>query len=274
MRATLPILFLALIIMSGTAGQALSAPTVFDCVIDPSVTVKVGSSTSGLLASVSVKRGERVKKGQVLARLERSVEKATVELNRLRSKGTASIDAQKTRLDILRKQLERSNQLYKRKVVSEERLDDAKAAVAVAEDELEGLKLQHRLAQLELARSEKAFERLTIVSPIDGIVTQRNLSGGEFVHSESHILVLAKLDPLHVETFLPVKFFALINRKMVANVMPEQPFGEKVSAIVEVVDDVFDPSSGTFGVRLQLENPGNKIPAGQRCEVSFNLAGQ
>jgi hypothetical protein len=36
-----------------------------------------------------------------------------------------------------------------------------------------------------------------------------------------------------------------------------------------VVDRVFDASSGTFGVRLELPNPNGAIPAGVRCKVEF-----
>jgi hypothetical protein len=36
-----------------------------------------------------------------------------------------------------------------------------------------------------------------------------------------------------------------------------------------VVDKVIDAASGTLGVRLQMPNPDNKIPAGLKCSVSF-----
>ena len=38
---------------------------------------------------------------------------------------------------------------------------------------------------------------------------------------------------------------------------------------VSVVDRVFDPASGTFGIRVNLPNPDLKIPAGQRCKLTF-----
>jgi multidrug efflux pump subunit AcrA (membrane-fusion protein) len=41
------------------------------------------------------------------------------------------------------------------------------------------------------------------------------------------------------------------------------------SAKVAVVDRVIDAASGTFGVRLRLPNPGNRIPAGIKCSVQF-----
>jgi len=40
-------------------------------------------------------------------------------------------------------------------------------------------------------------------------------------------------------------------------------------ARVVVVDKVIDAASGLFGVRLELPNPGNRVPAGARCAVSF-----
>ncbi len=51
----------------------------------------------------------------------------------------------------------------------------------------------------------------------------------------------------------------------------EQPAGTEREASVVVVDPVFDAASGTFGMRLALDNPAAAIPAGQRCTVSFSL---
>ena len=48
---------------------------------------------------------------------------------------------------------------------------------------------------------------------------------------------------------------------MVAEVTLQEPVGGLYEAKVQVIDAV----SGTFGVRLEISNPGNKIPAGLRC---------
>jgi len=44
-------------------------------------------------------------------------------------------------------------------------------------------------------------------------------------------------------------------------------------AVVTVVDQVFDAASGTIGVRLELANPGYRIPAGLKCQVRFGGIG-
>jgi len=51
--------------------------------------------------------------------------------------------------------------------------------------------------------------------------------------------------------------------------MPEAPVGGDYAAKIEVVDRMLDAASGTFGVRLRLPNPGNRIPAGVKCKVRF-----
>ena len=43
------------------------------------------------------------------------------------------------------------------------------------------------------------------------------------------------------------------------------------TAKVSIVDRVVDASSGTFGVRLELPNPGHRLPGGLKCRVRFNI---
>lgn len=51
---------------------------------------------------------------------------------------------------------------------------------------------------------------------------------------------------------------------------PEAPISGEYQAKVVVVDNVVDAASGTFGVRLKLPNPGNRIPAGFKCRAHLD----
>lgn len=106
-------------------------------------------------------------------------------------------------------------------------------------------------------------------STIDGIVSDKKLSAGEFVNQEGYIVTLARLDPLNVEVYLPVGYFRQVRVGMQVTVSPAPPIASTYAATISVVDRVFDPASGTFGVRLSLPNPDNLLPGGQRCKVSF-----
>ena len=87
--------------------------------------------------------------------------------------------------------------------------------------------------------------------------------------SEKKILKLAQISPLLVELILPVQQFGQIKVGDSATVFPEAPVGGQFNATVTVVDRLVDAASGTFGVRLEVPNPGNRLPAGLKCSVNF-----
>ncbi len=254
---------------------ALNRPAIanveFDCVVQPSRTLAIGSPVTGILSEVIVERGDRVSRGQVLARLEAELETAIVELNTLRAADDTSIKAQRARLRLAQDRMVRSQKLFERGVTAEEAFDQATAELSVSEAELERLSVQQQLAALELQRAKAALVRRTIKSPIDGIVAARRLSPGEFVTQEAWIVQLADLDPLYVEVFLPTSYYDQLAVGQLAEVALRQPANTRLEAEVIVVDSVFDATSSTFGVRLALPNPEAVLPAGQRCKVSMEI---
>jgi len=274
-RSRFRVAFLAVLAVwaSAPAFAAETAPAGalrFDCVIDPSKTVALGSSVTGLLEEVTVARGDFVAKGQVVARLQGRVEAASVELLRARAESMAEIEGQRARARLARQKYERTRALVEKRVVAQQLLDEHAAELEVAERALGVATLSKRLAELELARAIEVEKQRTIFSPIDGWVAARLLSAGEFVHQEAQILSLAQLDPLYVEAFVPVRWRSAFEVGMIGHVLPDEPIGGRREARVIVVDRVFDASSGTFGVRLELPNPGGRLPAGQRCQVEFD----
>lgn len=256
---------------TGVAGATPAlAEQSFDCVIDPAETVKLGSPLTGVLAEVMVNRGDAVTRGQPVAKLESTIEAATVKLNRFKAESTARIDAQEERLKLAQSKVERYGQ-PRGLVVTQDKFEEIRAEAKVAEQDLIREQQDRKLAQLELERSQAALDQRTIRSTIDGIVTEKKLSAGEFVNQEGYIVALARLDPLHVEVFLPVVYYKQVRVGMEAKVHPAPPIEDTYTATVSVVDRVFDPASGTFGVRLTLPNPNNALPGGQRCKVGFDF---
>lgn len=260
-------LFLAL-----SLARPLAAQEVFDCVIEPSLTLRLGSPLTGIVAAIVVERGDVVQRGQMLARLESSVEEASLELARARAVSNAEIDARRARQDQLRSELARAATLHERSVVSTQRLEELRANVQIAASELGLAELNRRMAALEVARAEALLEQRTIRSPVAGMVTARNLGPGEYIHFDNFILSIAQMDPLHVETFLPVRLHGQVRLGTVATVRPAPPVGGTFTAEIRVMDTVFDAASGTFGVRLILPNPDRVLPGGVRCKVEFGTA--
>jgi RND family efflux transporter MFP subunit len=136
---------------------------------------------------------------------------------------------------------------------------------------VDSARLEQEITQAEYERAQALVRRRTIHSPVDGVVVAVNMSPGEYVHEQSHLMSVAAIDPLYVEVYLPVVSYENIIAGMTATVRPEQPIGGEYPATIAVIDPVFDAASRTFGVRLELPNPDFQLPAGVRCTVEFDV---
>jgi len=182
--------------------------------IFPLTNVEVKSKASGIVQQLLVDYGENVKKGQVLAELDKAEilaqvnqEKASLQAAEAAAHA-ADADLQRSKVDAegpdvptLKRAYERAQKMAKDGVVSESSLDDAqrnyemavnkqqlgKANVVSAGSKLKQAEAQVAEAQAQLEEKEKEYRNSTIVSPIDGMVLSRDVEVGSAVSS---ILVL------------------------------------------------------------------------------------
>ena len=239
-----------------------------DGLIEPYMVVNVGSPVPGILKSVTVDRGGMVKEGQVLATLQSGVEKAAMELARARTEMEATIKAKREELEFIKRREQRMKNLYSQKILPFQEWDEVETQKVLAEYELAEALENKRFAELDLNRAIELVYRMTIRSPVTGVVVERYLSPGEFVEDQP-ILKLAQIDPLNVEVIVPVDMLGSIWVGMRAKVKPEAPIHGIYSATVTIIDRVVDAASGTFGVRLELPNSDYRLPPGLKCKVIF-----
>lgn len=227
--------------LADAAAGALKSGGGTDCLLEPSVVVNVGSPVDGVLKLVNVDRGDVVHKGQLVAQLQSGVEAAAVSLSQ-------------ARIEFGRRKTERNEALFVKQLIS-----------AQEKDELE---TETRIHEEELKRDDENLKLRSIFSPIEGVVLERRLVAGDLIRADKSVVFkLAQLDPLNVELIVPADQFGSVRMGMIGRV--NLAHGGIQQARVVVVDRVVDAASGTFGVRLQMPNPGNRIPAGSRCSVRF-----
>ena len=247
--------------------QQVGLPDV-SCAIMPSLTVDVASSVPGVLSSVSVDRSHLVKRGQVIAQLDSGVEQAELALANARAKIYSEVKLNEVNLNYDERTRDRFNSLQQGEMASKQERDRAERNASLSKWRLKQAKDINELRTLELTRSQEVLKRKSIASPIDGVVTKRFRTAGEYV-KEQPIIRVVQLDPLHVEAAVPMQYFGKINKGMRARVsLHSNPANSYVSQI-ELVDSVGDITSSTFGVRLQLSNSELTIAAGSKCNLSF-----
>ena len=216
-------------------------PVAGQCLLEPYMTVDLGSPVRGVLSEVLVNRGDIVKKGDIVARIDSRAQRAAVALA-------------VSRADFAQRRIDRNEELVKEDLLSNQEKDE--------------MATESELALLELEQAKTNLDLRNIKSPINGVVVKNVRNQGEFV-DDTEILVLAQIDPLNVEVVVPVAYFGQVSEGMQATVIPEAPLDNTYTATVVVVDKVIDAASGTFRVRLQIPNNDLKIPSGLRCDLRF-----
>jgi HlyD family secretion protein len=182
--------------------------------IEPITKVEVKSKASGIVQKLLVDYGETVKKGQILAELDKEEilaqvdqQKASLQAAEAAARAAdadlqrAKVDAEGPDIPMLKRAFERAQKMAREGVVSESVLDDAqknyelavnkqqlgRANVVSATSKLKQAEAQVAEAHAQLEEKEKEYRNSTIISPIDGVVLSRDVEVGSAVSS---ILVL------------------------------------------------------------------------------------
>lgn len=252
-----------------SAGAQDLSTEIFDCLIEPKMSVLVGAPIQGIIDTLDVERSDSVEAGQILATLRSDVEVAAMEHARVRATMESDIQAREADLELAEVNMRRIDELIEKQLVSAQQRDEAFAQQQVARMALRQARDNKRLYEHEFVRAREIVEQRIVRSPISGVVVEVRAYPGEFVF-ENPIVAVAQIDPLRVEAILPARFFGLMNEQMIASIEPEIQSTAPLSGVVSSVDRLIDAASGTFSVYLELPNSDNRTPAGQRCTVTFS----
>ncbi|GAB3096920.1 efflux RND transporter periplasmic adaptor subunit [Aestuariicella hydrocarbonica] len=237
--ATLTLAMSAMSVMAAEPAETPSYLPSVGCIIEPSVRIEVSSPVEGVLEQRPIKLGEDVKKGQLLFSLRSDVEKASVELARIRA-------------EFALRHYQRNDDLYQDELISVHERDE--------------FQTDYQVTLKELQQSEAILGLRSVVSTIDGVVVDYFVESGEFVTTEP-VMALATLDPLEVEVVMPYSSLGSVGPTDVLTVFPVEPVGGEYRAAVTLIDPVIDAASGTYRIRALIDNPRRRLPAGVECKV-------
>ena len=239
------------------------------CLIGPNNVFKLSMAAQGTLESVTVERSDKVKKEQVIARLESGVEQAQLDAARARSETDVIIRLKKVIYSAAAAKLERLKTLRAETVATQQAVDDAGSAAAMALSELEQAELDRKLAGFEVERLEATLRRRVLHAPANGVVTAVDLHPGEYADPANSIATITEIDPLKIAVYLPADAYPLVSVGMHALITPKETSSKSREAAVTVKDPQIDASSGLFLVQLKMPNPAGDIPAGVSCNAEF-----
>ena len=196
------------------------------------------ASNSGDVAEVLISKGQDVSTGDIIARLDPSTNIA--EANR-----AAEALAQAQR------EFSNAQQLLERGFATQDRLTQARAALASAEAQVIAI--------------EQAAETLTITAPFDGRIETLDLDSGEFVSAGSEVGRLVDISPLTIAIQVPQQ--SLTRLKVGQKARVAFITGEERNGTVTFVGTSAAAETRTFLAEIEVANEDSAIPAGISAEV-------
>lgn len=224
----------------------------------------LGAQIPGTVLEIRVKPGDRVRRGEVLARLDSrapgaqlAAAKAGVQESRY---GLAEVDqslqAAAAEQHLSEVTFKRYQELLTRNSVTRQEFDGvetrykaASANVAAMEAKKKEVEARGQQAQSQQVLAQTFFSYSRIVSPIDGVVTAKSVDAGTLVMPGTPILTVEDTAHYQLETSVPQEFLSKIYLGQEARIWMEQ--GQAAGNVVEIVPAA-DPASRTFMVKVAL----------------------
>ncbi len=205
--------------------------------------VELRSEVSGKVTSILFIEGKRVKKGEVLVKINDSELQATLKKN-------------KSQEFLARDREYRYKQLLEKNLTSQQEYD------------LQLSELNSVLADVEF--TEAQLKKTEIVAPFDGVVGLRSVSIGSYISPETKIASLQSINPIKVDFSVPQKYFGLIKEGkaiLVRLSSSQNTYSGKIFAVEPKVDQ----NTRTIQARAIIPNDKGELTPGAYVEIDIIL---
>jgi len=254
------LLSLAVLVALQTAIEAKP----LDCLVVPQRTADVAFGTSGIVEEILVDRGDRVKKGELLGRLDASIEEANLAIARERLSEVAALQSARAQLRTTKIKFQRNEALRDKDIVTAAKFEEAELENEIARMRVVEQEEAQQLKQLEVRRADAALALRSILSPFKGVVVERHVAPGEYVENR-RVITVAQIDPVYADVIVPAGMFSQFEKGQKIKVILSQPNAIEVVGEVSVVDPYVEAASETFRVRIAIANQDYSIVPGFRC---------
>lgn len=232
---------------------------------EPYRRVDLAPAEPGTVATIQVREGDSVKKGQVLATLEHDLLLVARETALANIASDGRLNAVRAELKLRQDRRNRLESLHQRGYATAEEVATAQADLDVALANVQIAAEQQVLQSLELAKVDTMIERRKLRSPIDGYIVRVYREEGEYVSTSSpNVATIAQLDKLRATFSVSTSETRPMSVGQV--VLIEFPdTQQKAKAVVESISPITDPESGTVRVRVVIDNPTSVYRCGRKC---------
>jgi RND family efflux transporter MFP subunit len=235
-------------------------------------TVEAVPKVAGRLEGVAVRLGDRVNRGQQLAKVEdHELREQIRQAEASYQVSAATIRQREADLNLAKSNLDRSKNLFDRQLIPKQTYDDADARFQAAAAQLDLAKAQHAQADARLDELKINLSNTVISSPVNGFVAKRMLDPGAWVTPNSAFLSIVDIGVVRIVANVVEKDLRRITAGQQAAVEVDAFPGEKFTGRVARVAPVLDPATRTAQIEVEIQNSQFRLKPGMYARVDFTV---
>jgi len=263
----------------------------------PDETVNVSAEVPGRVAAIRADFGQRVKKGDVLAEIDKQelvlqLDRSKASLSQALARAglrpgqedatpdtTPSIRQAKAQLEDARSKYENAAKLVKTGDIAHERFTEIEkaysarqAAFEATQDELRVLLANIQALRAEVRLAEKRLGDAVVRAPFDGAVTARLISPGQYTKENTPILTLVKTSPLRLRADIPESVAMGARTGTTVSFTTDAAPGVTFHAVVREMNPSLDARSRSLAVEARLMENDARLKPGMFVQVRLVTA--
>lgn len=222
----------------------------------PEDEVTISTEVEGIIKKRFVDEGDQVKRGDVLIKIDDEKFRLQVE------ETEASLREAEATLKNAKGSLSRMEQLLSEKVVDQQRYDDTFTKFHLGKAMVENVRAK-------LKRYQRSLNDTEIVAPLDGVVSERMGSEGEYVKVGAELLKVVEINPLKLTFTLPEKFSGQVRMGQTVEVKAKAFPGEVFTGSVYFISPTVNLATRTLEVKAKVENKDYRLKPGFFVDVKL-----
>jgi HlyD family secretion protein len=273
-KAPTPVTFSTVPVTKGTIAAQVTA----NGTLSARGTVLVGAQVSGRVVELNVDFNDKVKKGQIIAKLDESVLKAQIQqmqaaydltVANLKKSQVSAMDA--------KRQLDRQKTLFNDKLIAGATVEQYEVTLETANAQIAASKAEVARAAANLQQARTNLSYATIISPVDGVVLSRAVEPGQTVaaslQAPTLFTIAEDLTRMQIDTAVSEGDVGALKEGMKAQFSVDAFPGKTFEGVVRQVRNAPTTTQGvvTYDAVIDVDNPELSLRPGMTANVTFVL---
>jgi RND family efflux transporter MFP subunit len=233
-------------------------------------TVAVAPRTAGRLQDVFVRLGDRVTRGQRIAKIEDfEIVEQVKQQEAAQEVAAATIRQREADLQLALTNVERSRNLFQRQLLPKQTLDDNEARYQAAVAQIDLARAQSTQSKARLDELRINLANTVIVSPVNGFVAKREVDPGAFVSQNAPVVDVVDISRVRLVVNIVERDLKELQAGDAAKVEVDAYPGETFPGRIARVAPVLDPATRTAPIEIEVANADFRLKPGMYARAGL-----